>query len=184
MAIPEDPVEEIPFEELASAKRAYRAATADERMTLDAFLDLYRDILVRKVSGLTDDQARQRLVDSHTTLAGLVKHMRVIEMNWFQRILAQTPDSELPTLVAWDRPESTFILEPHDTTASLVEAYQQQCTTSRQIALDHRLEDTVPHSELGQVSLRWIYIHMIDETARHVGHADILREQTDGKIGS
>lgn len=177
-------MEEIAFADLPSVQRAFQAATGDERTTLDAFLDLYRDVLVRKVSGLSDEQARQRLVDSPTTLAGLVKHMRIIEMNWFQRILAQTPDDELPVLVAWDRPESTFTLEPHDTTASLVAAYQDQCTTSRQIALDHRLEHTVPHSELGSVSLRWIYIHMIDETARHVGHADILREQTDGRTGS
>jgi hypothetical protein len=60
-------------------------------------------------------------------------------------------------------------------------AYEAQCAVSRSIAASHELTDTAPHPELGQVSLRWIYVHMIDETARHAGHADILREQLEAQ---
>jgi hypothetical protein len=70
-----------------------------------------------------------------------------------------------------------------DTIESLVEAYQQTCEQSRQTAARFALDDTVPSARLGQVSLRWIYVHMIEETTRHIGHADILREQTDGATG-
>lgn len=173
----------VALEELPSAQRVVAAAVAEERPTLEAFLDFYRDVIVRKIGGMSENDARRRLVGSHTTLAGLLKHLRLIELNWFQRILAQTPDTDLPA-VSWDDPDSTFALESTDTTEGLIAAYRQQCDLSRQIAGRHQLTDTVPHPELGEVSLRWIYIHMIDETARHVGHADILREQTDGQTGS
>lgn len=176
--------DQVPLEELPSAQRVVTTAVADERQTLEAFLEFYRDVVVRKLDGLSQDDARRRLVGSHTTLAGLVKHMRVIEMNWFQRILAQTDEDALPIKVAWDDPDSTFTLDINDTTNNLIAAYQQQCQLSRQIAQRYQLTDKAPHPELGEVSLRWIYIHMIDETARHVGHADILREQTDGNTGS
>jgi hypothetical protein len=159
------------------------AATADERQTLEAFLDFYRDALVRKLSGLSEEHARRRLVASQTTLAGLVKHLRVVELQWFQHHLAQTPDAQLPIAVAWDDPDWSFTLEPADTIEDLITAYQHQCELSRQLAGRYELDDTVPHPELGRVSLRWIYVHMIDETARHVGHADILREQSDGQAG-
>lgn len=159
-------------------------AAAAERPILEAFLDFYRETVVRKITGLADHDARRRLVGSSTTLAGLVKHLRVIEMNWFMRILAQTPEGDLPVEVCWqDYADSSFMLAPADTIASLIAAYQHQCELSRQIARRHQLSATVPHPQLGTVSLRWIYVHMIDETARHTGHADILREQIDGQTG-
>ena len=70
-----------------------------------------------------------------------------------------------------------------DTAASLVGEYPRACEESRQTAARFALDDTVPQRRLGRVSLRWIYVHMIEETARHVGHADILREQTEGATG-
>ena len=175
---------EVPFDELPTFRRTFGARVSEERETLEAFLDLYRDVVVRKLHGLTDDDARRRLVNSETTLAGLVKHLRVVEMNWFQRILARLPDHELPIPVDWANPGFSFTLAPHETTDSLAAAYRHQCELSRQIAARHDLGDTVPHPELGDVSLRWIYVHLIHETARHAGHADILREQIDGTTGS
>lgn len=158
-------------------------AVAAERPMLEAFLDCYRDAIARKASGLSEQDTRRQLVGSNTTIAGLVKHLRVIEMNWFQRILGRTPDSDLPE-VSWDDyADSSFVLEPNDTIDDLVAAYHEQCALSREIAGRHQLTDTAPHPQLGEVSLRWIYLHMIDETARHLGHADILREQTDGQTG-
>lgn len=164
-------------------QRVVAAAVAEERPTLEAFLDFYRDALVRKVRGIAEHDARRRLVGSHTTLAGLLKHLRVVEMNWFQRILAGMQDADLPVPMNWRDPDSSFVLEASDTVESLAAAYRAQCQTSRRIAGDRQLGEAVPHPELGQVRLRWIYIHMIDETARHAGHADILREQTDSHTG-
>jgi hypothetical protein len=65
----------------------------------------------------------------------------------------------------------------------LIAQYDTQCNLSRQVAALYELADTAPHPKLGKVSLRWIYVHMIEETARHAGHADILREQIDGTVG-
>jgi hypothetical protein len=72
---------------------------------------------------------------------------------------------------------------PEETIESLVVRYDEQCALSRQIATDVKLDEVVPHPALGKVSARWIYVHMIEETARHAGHADILREQIDGSTG-
>jgi Protein of unknown function (DUF664) len=66
---------------------------------------------------------------------------------------------------------------------SLIARYEQACAASRRTAVRFALDDCVPHPRMGQVSLRWIYVHLIEESARHVGHADILREQTDGATG-
>jgi hypothetical protein len=73
--------------------------------------------------------------------------------------------------------------DPGDTVAGVLADYRAACEQSRTAAAAHGLDDAVPHDRLGMVSLRWIYVHMIEETARHAGHADILREQTDGSTG-
>ncbi len=70
-----------------------------------------------------------------------------------------------------------------DTLAGPVATYEQECDRSRTAAKDRSLDDTGQHPDVGRVSLRWIYVHMIEETARHAGHADILRELTDGSTG-
>ncbi|MFC5290133.1 DinB family protein [Actinokineospora guangxiensis] len=176
---------QVPFDELPSAQRMARASVGDERECLEAFLDLYRDVVVRKVAGVSEKDARRRLVGSSTTLAGIIKHLRVIEMNWFQRRLGLTPDDELPVRVlSWSRLESTFVLDDEETVDDVVAAYREQCDISRQVARAKQLADRVPQPQLGEVTLRWIYLHMIEETARHAGHADILREQIDGHTGS
>lgn len=161
-----------------------RAAVADERTTLETFLDFYRDVVVRKVRGLSDEDARRQLVPSATTLAGLLKHLRRVEVSWFQHRLAQRPADELPPL-EWirDGAEDDFRIDPDETVDALIAAYVDECERSRRTAADHSLDHVVPHPRLGEVSLRWIYVHMIDETARHAGHADILREQIDGSTG-
>jgi hypothetical protein len=127
--------------------RIAEVGRAGEREVLEEFLDFQRGLLVRKVSGLREEEARRRLVPSETTLAGLPWHLAAVEDNWFGRVLAR----EAPPREGED-----------DTWA---------------------VPADVPVAELGAVSLRWIYVHMISETGRHVGHADILREQTDGATG-
>jgi len=154
-------------------------STGDERQVLETFLDLYRDILKRKLADLSDQEIRQRHVPSQTTLGGLVKHLSAVEQEWFQVVLAgraQDGDDASASDDGWT-------LSSDDTTTSLLDRYERACAASRQIASGFSLEDRVAHPRLGQVSLRWIYVHMIEESARHVGHADILREQTDGATG-
>jgi uncharacterized damage-inducible protein DinB len=158
-----------------------RVATGSERQVLDAFLDFHREVLIRKVAGLSEADARRSRVPSRTTLAGLVKHMIGVERGWFQRVLAQRPAEQIGNNVGGG--DESWELEPDETVESLVEAYRQTCEQSRRTAAGFSLDDAVPHRRLGRVSLRWIYVHMIEETARHVGHADILREQTDGAAG-
>jgi len=160
---------------------AARASTANERVMLEAFLDLYREVIKRKVRGVSEEDAVRRLVPSATTLVGIVKHLRWVELNWFQRVLAARPPEDLPP-VPWsdEDPDADFRLEPGETVERIIAEYDQECARSRAVAAGRSLDDTGTHRRIGQVSLRWIYVHMIEENARLVGHADILREQIDG----
>ena len=150
-------------------------AAAGERAILEAFLELQRAVVVRKVYGLTREQAVRRLVPSLTTLAGLLRHLAAVEQEWFGRILAGDPDRP--------GPPDEWLPGPDEGIADLIAGYRRACARSRQIATALSLDDAVPHPRLGTVTLRWIYVHMIEETARHAGQADILREQTDGATG-
>ena len=151
---------------------------------LEAFLDWYRAELVRKVAGVTEEQAWARLVPSATSLAGLVKHMRWVEINWFGRVLAGRPAEDFPP-VPWskDNPDGDMLPGPGETLESVIADYWSQVASSREVAAGLSLDDTGAHRVLGDVSLRWVYVHLIEEIARHTGHADILREQTDGFVG-
>ncbi|GII21583.1 hypothetical protein Pme01_11800 [Planosporangium mesophilum] len=152
--------------------------TGTERDVLEAFLDFHRGVVRSKVSGVSDEDARRRLVPSETTLAGLIKHLTVVERTWFPELLTG-PSSPAPGA------DDGFQVGPAETIGSLIAGYDRACEVSREVAAGFALDDVVthPHPQLGQVSLRWIMVHVIEETARHAGHADILREQTDGATG-
>jgi uncharacterized damage-inducible protein DinB len=166
---------------VAAAQRPDRREQGvfDERSTLESFLDDYRDIVVRKVSNLSDADARRRLVTSPTTAGGLIKHLRWAEYGWFEQLLQERSDDNRR---AHDR-DWEFELSDGESLPTLIAEYQAQCEESRRIAARYSLDHTVPHRRIGQVSLRWIYVHMIEETARHTGQLDILREQLDGATG-
>ena len=149
-------------------------STAGERTVLETFLDHYRAEVVRKLRGVSEQDARRRLVPSLTTLGGLVKHLTVVEESWFLRRMGGRDLGPRPTV------EEEFTLTDSDTVESLIADYERMCAQTRAEAARHELDDVVPHHRMGQVSLRWIYVHLIEETARHAGHADILREQIDG----
>src|SRR6201995_642967 len=151
-----------------------------ERATLEAFLDDYRDIVVRKVSGLSDADARRHLVPSRTTVGGLVKPRRWAEYGWFEQFLQGKLDDNRRTHPR----EWEFELQPDESLPTLVAEYQAQCAESRRIAAQYQLDHELRHGRLETtVSVRWIYVHMIQETARHTGQIDILREQLDGGTG-
>jgi uncharacterized damage-inducible protein DinB len=150
-----------------------------ERTLLESFLDDYRDIVVRKVSGLSDSDARRSLVASSTTVGGLIKHLRWAEYGWFDQLLQErSDDNRRPHERSWE-----FEFLPEESLPTLIAEYQAQCEESRRIAARYPLDHVVPHRRIGKVSVRWIYVHMIEETARHTGQLDILREQLDGATG-
>ena len=158
-------------------------STGGEREVLEAFLDLYRAVVTRKLVGLSDAQIRQRHLSSQTTLGGLISHLTAVEREWLQAVLTGRPEDE-PGDEPGDAPQDdSWTLGRGESAESLIAGYERICAASRRAASGYALEDSVPHPRLGQVSLRWIYVHLIEETARHVGHADILREQTDGATG-
>jgi uncharacterized damage-inducible protein DinB len=166
---------------MAEAQRPHRREQqpVDERTTLESFLDDYRDIVVRKVSGLSDTDARCKIVASLTTVGGLIKHLRWAEYGWFDQLLQERNNDNRRTHDrSWE-----FEFLPEESLPTLITEYQTQCEESRRIAARYPLDHVVPHRRFGTVPLRWIYVHMIEETARHTGQLDILREQLDGATG-
>jgi hypothetical protein len=161
-------------------QRHERPATGPDKELLEAFLDFQRDTLLWKVSGLTDDQLRKVWTPSGMSLLGLVKHLAYVERNWFQnRFLMR----DLP--VAWSDadPDGDFRIEPHETGASIIAFYREQVAESKRIVAGAESLDTIAQHPRRPHSLKRIIVHMIEETARHNGHADIMRELTDGQTG-
>jgi uncharacterized damage-inducible protein DinB len=146
---------------------------------LAAFLDFQRDTLIWKLSGLTEEQLRKSWTPSGNSLLGLVKHLAYVERSWFQRrFMGQE------VYIAWhDAPDADFRIEPDETPESILDFYVAEVEQSRRITAEATSLDTIARRPDRPVSLRWILIHMIEETARHVGHADIMRELTDGQTG-
>jgi uncharacterized damage-inducible protein DinB len=153
---------------------------ADEKTQLSAVLDWYRDNLVRKVEGLDRDAATRRLVPSMTTLLGIVKHLAYVERGWFQ-ITFLGRQLWRPSNGGDD--DAEFRIEDGETVDDVLTLYQQEVSRSREIVAGATLDDHAKREKRRNYTLRWILVHMIEETSRHVGHADILREQTDGASG-
>ncbi|MHC6176426.1 DinB family protein [Glutamicibacter sp. X7] len=154
---------------------------ASEREQLDTFLDYLRDAVVRKARGVSEEDARNSPVPTGTNLGGLLKHLRWVELGAFAQQIGQVPADELPT-PPWteDDPEADLHLDPNETLEEVIDDYLAACARSREIAVQHSLDYAPPGSEM---TLRWVYLHVILETGRHAGHADILRELIDGSAG-
>jgi len=146
---------------------------------LTSFLDYFRSVMIRKVEGVDDEKLRWSPVPSGTCLGGLIKHLAYVERYWFQSVWA---GREVAFPWTDDDPDADFRLDPDDTADSLIGFYRQECDVSRQIAAASALDDTVT-TPRGEISMRWIVVHMIEETARHCGHADLIRELVDGAVG-
>lgn len=142
---------------------------------LETWLDLARAAVVAKIDGLSEVDIRRRLVPSLTTVGGVVKHLCWVETGWFHQLLGdRTGDSRRTHDRDWE-----FTVESADTGVSLVAAYRAACVRSREVASGYALDDVVPHQSMGEVSVRWIFVHLIEETNRHAGQLDILREQLE-----
>jgi len=155
---------------------------ADERTTLTAFLDFNRETLALKCDGLTDDQLRERAVPpSSLSLLGIVRHMAEVERNWFRPVLA---GEEMRTIYAPDMDrEAAFRDVATGDVGEAFSTWRTECDHSRALVAAAPTLETRGFRGRGWFSLRWVLNHMIEEYARHNGHADLLRECLDGVTG-
>lgn len=150
-----------------------------QREMLAGFLDWLRAVVERKVDGLSLEQATSVMTGSGLTVLGVVQHLAWAERIWFPGRFAGG-SLELATI------DQSFVLAPDATIADVVADYRAACDESRRVvdaAPALRELSAQPHHVYGPVSLRWIIVHMIEETARHAGHLDIMREAIDGRTG-
>ena len=144
------------------------------RAQFEAFLDEHRSELNGCLDGLTEEQARQSLVPSRTTLLGLVKHATFVEKVWFDEAVTCRSRAEIGIPAT---PDESFILDDNDTIATVQQAHREACQSSRRATSSLGLDDILRGNRRGPLPLRWVYLHMLRELAQHCGHADILREQ-------
>jgi uncharacterized damage-inducible protein DinB len=162
---------------------------AGETEMLTGFLDYHRATLLMKVEGLTQAQLAQTTARSELTLAGLVKHMALVEDSWFTERFAGRPMPAPFDDVDWDADRDWELhTAVDDDPAWLVQRYEEACARSREVVAAAPSLDEVAlagrrRSDDAPFTLRWILCHMIEETARHNGHADLLRESIDGVTG-
>ncbi|MER0240456.1 DinB family protein [Streptomyces sp. HSW2009] len=153
---------------------------AEERRMLEAWLDYHRETLAQKCQGLTEAQLQEvSTPPSPLSLLGLVRHMADVERNWFRRVLSG--EDAPPRYWSTERPDGDFDLVDADAEADFA-AWREEIALAREAAAGRTLDDTAPRRD-EVFSLRWIYIHMIEEYARHNGHADLIRERIDGATG-
>lgn len=156
---------------------------AGERQLLEAWLDFHRQTLLSKCSGLTAEQLRQRAAPPSTmSLLGLVRHMADVERGWFRRRIAGEDIDFLYSSEA--DPDGEFDNVEGADAERDVAAYRGEVELARRAAAGRELDGTFYHERLEVVmSVRRVFLHMIEEYARHNGHADLLRERTDGGTG-
>jgi uncharacterized damage-inducible protein DinB len=156
---------------------------AGERQMLEAWLDFQRQTLLAKCAGLTGDQLKERAAPpSGLSLLGLVRHMAEVERGWFRRrVNGEGIDFQFSSE---DDPDGEFDhVEAADAERNFA-AYQAEIAAARLAAAGHGLDETFYHTQREEdMSVRWAYLHMIEEYARHNGHADLLRERIDGATG-
>ena len=151
----------------------------DQREMLIAFTDAQRATLLWKLEGLSDEQLRAEHDVTGFSLLGLLKHLIRVEQTWFQvRLMGDSLSASPNDDSAWKpTDEETFEVLEHQYRA----AWARSNEIARELPLDHT---TVVHSaNFGAMSLQWVLLHMIEETARHLGHADVVRQSIDGATG-
>lgn len=159
------------------------ANIAAERAALEGWLRFHRETLLSKCAGLDAGQLKQASVPpSNLTLLGLVRHMTEVERSWFRRRFAG--EQVDPLYYTEAQPDSDFENVADADAERDYDAYLAECRASDTVATGHRLDETFVHPRLhADMDLRWIYLHMIEEYARHNGHADLIRECIDGSVG-
>lgn len=165
-------------------ERTEPPTTGDERDTLAGFLDFHRDTLEWKCTGLTPEQLRERVVPpSSLSLLGLVRHLAEVERGWFRRGVAG--EDVGPLYYTEEEPDRDFDDvdgATADDVDGAVAAWRFEVKRAREISAATALEHVFTRRDR-TFSHRWVLVHMIEEYARHNGHADLLRERLDGAIG-
>lgn len=151
-----------------------------ERETIEGFLDLQRASIVWKARGLGDELAAKQLLPSITTVSGLVRHLADVERSWFREDM----DGQEGVPARWteEDPDGEWRVTADDSLGEILADYETACQESREVAARYGLDDLCRGNDQ-RFTLRWIELHMIEETARHLGHIDILRELLDGRTG-
>jgi hypothetical protein len=144
------------------------------RSQLDAFVEDHRALLLDCLDGLSEEQARRRLVPSRTTLLGLVKHAAFVERVWFDEAVTGRSREAIGIPAT---PDESFVLEDGDTIASVQADYRAACEGSRRAVAGLGLDRVLTGNRRGPLPLRWVMLHVLRELAQHCGHADVLREQ-------
>jgi uncharacterized damage-inducible protein DinB len=182
------PVGQPDLEPAMQDPRPDTAAVDGEAATLLAFLDYQRMTLEWKCSGLDDGQLARRLPTSALSLGGMLRHLSRVEDYWFGEVAARAADSLAPwSWMEWAAEWDDAASIP---AAELLRTWDERVTSSKAV-IDARLAEGAGALDErysawdgnGTVTLRWILVHMIEEYARHNGHADLLREAVDGQIG-
>jgi uncharacterized damage-inducible protein DinB len=153
----------------------------DERNMLVAWLVYHRDTLRMKCEGLTDEQLRLRSVPpSSMSLLGLVRHCADVERSWWRRVMEE--DQVAGLFYDDGHPDGEFDDVDDASVEEAFTAWEAECAHGDDVLSSHALDDLGVRSGK-DVSLRWVLVHLIEEYARHNGHADFLRERIDGAIG-
>lgn len=164
--------------------RIHEPYLGDERTILEGWLDFHRQTLLLKCAGLTAEQLKLRSVEPSTlSLLGLVRHMAEVERSWFRHRFA---GEDVGALYCTDAsPDGDFDdLDTADAEADFA-TFATEVELARQAAAGHSLDETFRHPRRQvDMNLRWVYTHMIEEYARHNGHADLIRERIDGVTGA
>ncbi|OBA92209.1 mini-circle protein [Mycobacteriaceae bacterium 1482268.1] len=154
-----------------------QTTTGTERRLLESMLDRNRTELVNTVRGLSEEDARARLVESLTTPIGLLKHAAVAERIWFHHLLGGLSKDECDGGTVGG--DVSFTVADSETLADVITEFELASSRSRVIAAEFDLDDMRTHPHVGEVSLRFIFLLAIEDFARHAGHGDILREQLE-----
>ncbi len=161
--------------------------SGSELVLLTGYLDYQRETLLEKTEGLSREQLARRLPPSTLTLGGLLNHLALVEDSWFRVRFSGLPPVEPWGDVDWDAdPDWEFTTAHRLTPEVLRTRYRETCARSREVvaraeSLDQLSVRTTPDGQ--HWDLRWVLLHLIEETARHAGHADLLREAIDGTVG-
>ena len=156
---------------------------ADERTMVAGLLGWYREGVLAKVAGLRDDHARAVVVHSGTSIIGLLKHLALVEDAWFARFRGEPFPAPWGS-IDWDAdPDWEWRTAREQPLAEVVELYEVAIARSRECAAAHELDEVAGDTSRPEFTLRFVLLHLLEETARHLGHIDVLREHLDGTTG-
>jgi uncharacterized damage-inducible protein DinB len=158
-------------------------APGSEREALGNSLDDQREALIRKIEGLDDATAREAPTASSLSLLGLIKHVAIWERRWFQVIAAGRKFPDRWPRTPEEAEQTDLRVDENDTVEHWVAHYREQIEESRAIVASMDLDTPCARPDLIECNVRYVLLHMIEETARHAGHADIIRETLDGSRG-